>query len=123
MAFALNGTSLCPWNYTFSEEHVPTHDDLRGLDGNMYRDVAARRYVFELEWEYLPESFDGTYHAYQDLRNLGTMSGTMNFTRPIGTSSSDTTFRVFADPPDSEMMHRAQGSNIYWNVSMTLRES
>ncbi len=121
--YYLNGTKLIDWNMTLSEGVEVIGEDTRLLDGSLRRDVTARKKNWDLSWEYLTESFDGTYHSYSDLQALGTMSGTMAFIRPTGTTTGTTNTRVFCDPPTAELQVRKDGTHVYWNVSMALKEA
>ena len=119
----LNGTKLCPWNFSYSESKEVIGEDARLLDGSLRRDVVARKLAVDMSWEYLPETFDGTYHCYNDLRALGTKAATVTFLRPVGTSSGTESFTVLCDAPSGKLAHRADGTDVYWNVSFSVRES
>jgi len=121
--YYLNGTRLIDWNFALGESAEVIGDDTRLLSGLLRRDVVARKKNWALSWECLTESFDGTYHSYSDLQALGTRSGTMAFIRPTGTSTGTTNTKVFCDPPSAELQVRKDGTHVYWNVSMTLREA
>lgn len=118
----LNGTKLSPLGFANAEAYRIAGGDVELLDGGLRRDIRARKLEVAMSWEYLPEHFDGTYHALTDLKSLGTSSGTMTFLRPTGTSTGTTSYRVFCDPPESELAHRSAGT-VFWNVSMTVREA
>ena len=119
----LNGTKVCPWNFSYSERKEVIGEDARLLDGSLRRDIVARKLNVNLGWSYLPETFDGTYHCYNDLRALGTKSGTMSFIRPVGTSTGTESFNVFCSCPPGELAHRTDAVNVYWNVSINLRQA
>ena len=117
----LNGTKLCPWNLSLSEGFRVKGGDAEMLDGSLRRDVVARKRVYKLKWEFLEESFNGTHHSYSDLQSLGTVSGTMTFIRPTGTSGT-AQYKVFCSTPDADFEF-ADTSNVYWNPSITLAEA
>ena len=119
----LNGTKLCPWNFSWSESTEVIGEDARILDGSLRRDVTARKLNVDIAWEYLPETFDGTYHCFNDLRGLGTKSGTMALLRPVGTSTGTESFNVYADTPTGDLAFRADGSNVYWNCGLKVRQA
>jgi hypothetical protein len=118
----LNGTKLCPWNFKWGESKEVIGEDTRLLDGSLRRDVVARKLSVDMSWEYLPETFDGTYHCYQDLRALGTKSGTVALIRPVGTSTGTESFNVFVSPPSGEVAVRVDSSDVYWNCSINVRQ-
>ncbi len=118
----LNGTKLCPWNFELSESYEVVGEEERILSGLLRRDIVARKKNFELAWETLPETFDGTYHCYADLEALGTKSGTMAFIRPTGTGTGTTSQNVYCSVPEGELAHRA-ATDVYWNVGITLRQA
>jgi len=118
----LHGTKLCPLNFSYAEESEVIGAEERLLGGGLRRDVRARKLGVSLSWEFLPETFDGTYHCYADLRALGTKSGTMAFIRPVGTSTGTESFKVFCSAPPGELAHRSAGT-VFWNTEITLREA
>lgn len=118
----LNGTKICPWSLSFDEDYRIVGDDKELLSGALRRDVAARKLVWSLGWNFLPEHFDGTYHCFQDLKALGT-KGTMTFIRPTGTSTGTTQHTVLTSMPKGNLAHRTDGVDVYWNVSLVVRET
>ena len=118
----LNGTKLCPWDFSYSEGYEVIGEDARLLDGGLRRDVRARKLSVDLKWDFLPETFDGTYHCYNDLRALGTRSGTVVFLRPVGTSTGTESFNVYCSTPSSDLATRTDGT-VFWNCSMNLRQA
>jgi len=118
----LNGTKLCPWNFTFAESYEVIGGDTRMLNGLARRDVTARKLNVALSWEDLPETHDGTYHCFNDLRALGTNAGTMTFLRPVGTSTGTESFNVFCSTPKGEVSFRDAGT-VFWNCSVNLVEA
>lgn len=118
----LNGTKLCPWNFTYSESMEVIGGEKRMLNGLARRDVTARKLNVSLSWEDLEETFSGTYHAYSDLRALGTNSGTMTFLRPVGTSTGTEAFKVFVSTPEGQVSFRDTGT-VFWNCSCNLVEA
>ena len=118
----LGGTALNPWNFSYSESQETFGEDARMLDGSLRRDIVARKLNVSMSWGYLPETFDGTYHCYNDLRALGSSTGTFTFLRPVGTSTGTEAFTVMCNTPSADLAHRADGSNIYWNVNFSVRE-
>ena len=119
----LNGTKLCPWNFDYSEAPEVIGEDTRNLAGVLHRDVTARKLAVDMSWEYLPETHDGTYHCYNDLRALGTRSGTVVFLRPVGTSTGTESFNVFVDAPPGRVAHRTDTVDVYWNCSLKVRQA
>ena len=118
----LNGTKLCPWNFSYSEGKEVIGGDVRNLAGAARRDVVARKKTVEMSWEYLPETFDGTYHGYSDLETIGTSATTGTLIRPTGTGTGTTQYTVLCDPPSGVLQHRTDSVDVYWNVSMAVRE-
>ena len=118
----LNGTKLCPYNFSYSEATEEFGGGARMLSGLMRRDIIARKLSVKMSWATLPETFDGTYHCYNDLRALGTSSGTFTFLRPVGTSTGTEAFSVFCNTPSGDLAHRSDGSNIYWNINFSVRQ-
>ena len=118
----LNGTKLCPFNFSFSEATEEFGGQERMLSGLMRRDVVARKLSVKMSWATLPETFDGTYHCYNDLRALGTKVGTMVLLRPVGTGTGTTSFNVFCAPPSGEVAIRQDGSNVWWDASIQVVE-
>lgn len=118
----LNGTKLCPWNFSWSESKETVGNEARLLNGGLRRDIVARKLKVDMSWSMLPETFDGTYHCYEDLRALGTSSGTVALIRPIGTSSGTQSFGVFVEAPSGNVAHRSDGTDVYWDCSITVRE-
>jgi hypothetical protein len=119
----LNGTKLCPWNFAYRESYDIVGEDVRVLSGLMRRDIVARKLMVEMSWGFLPETFDGTYHCYNDLRALGTNTGTMKLIRPIGTSTGTEQFFVFCDVPEGEVAHRTDSVDVYWNCGFRVIEA
>lgn len=118
----LNGTKLCPWNFKYAETQEVIGEDARLLDGSLRRDIAARKLTVDMSWEYLPEEFDGTYHAYKDLRAFGTSSGSYTYIRPVGTGTGTEQYSVLCSVPTGELALRADGTNVYWNVGFNVRQ-
>lgn len=118
----LNGTKLCPWSFSYDETYTTIGEDKVLLSGNYRRDVTARKMNVNMGWNLLPETFDGTYHCFSDLKALGT-KGTMTFIRPTGTNSTGTTsYTVMCSMPVGNLAHRTDGVDVYWNVSFSVRQ-
>ena len=120
--YYLNGTKLCPWNFSLSESQELIGADERILDGTLRRDVVARKRAWAMSWDTLHEVFDGTYHGYNDLRALGTASGTMTFIRAAGTSTGTEQYTVMVEPPTGDLALRSDGVQCYWNVGLGVRQ-
>ena len=120
--YYLNGTALDPTGFSYDESVEVIGGDERMLNGLLRRDVVARKLNVSLAWEFLPETSLGTYHAYSDLRALGTNAGTVTFLRPIGTSTGTEAFKVVCSPPNADVAFRSTGT-VFWNPSMSLREA
>jgi hypothetical protein len=118
----LNGTKLCPWSFAYSETSEVIGEDARLLSGNLRRDIVARKLAVDMSWEFLPETHDGTYHCYNDLRAFGTRAGTVTFIRPVGTSTGTEQFKVFCEPPSGEVAHRTDSTDVFWNCSFRVVE-
>lgn len=117
----LNGTKLDPAGLKYAESKEVIGGDERMLDGSLRRDVVARKLNVNLSWEMLPETSAGTYHAYSDLRSLGT-TGTVAFLRPIGTSSGTESFNVFCSYPSGDVSFRSEGT-VFWDCDINLVEA
>jgi hypothetical protein len=118
----LNGTKLCPWGFSYKESIEVVGGDSRMLSGALRRDIVARKLNVSLSWENLEETHNGTYHAYNDLRALGTKSGTMTLVRPIGTSTGTEQFKVFCTVPSGDVAFRSAGT-VFWNCDIGLAEA
>lgn len=119
----LNGTKLCPWSFSYDEDYRVTGDDKVLLSGGLRRDIVSRKLVVNMGWNFLPETFDGTYHCYSDLKALGTKSGTVAFIRPNGTGTGTTSHNVFCSVPKGNLAHRTDSVDVYWNVTFQVREA
>lgn len=118
----LNGTKISPLNFTYSENYEVIGGETRMLNALARRDITARKLNVSLSWTDLPETHDGTYHCYSDLRALGTNAGTLTFLRPVGTSTGTEAFKVFVSTPEGQVSFRDTGT-VFWNCSCNLVEA
>jgi hypothetical protein len=120
--YYLAGTRLDNANRSFSESQAEYGAKERMLDGSLRADIAARKWTFAMNWEWLPETSAGTYHAWTDLRALGTAGGTYTFIRPTGTGTGTAQYTVMLEPPSADQQFRLDGTDCYWNVNLTMME-